>query len=498
MNGPNTKRTLSPIPAYRGGGSCLIFSFSTSPGCFKAGRARRTVSCLYRPVFSITSTSGLEVAILGIWHGPICHAMDTDDDLFISNPVNEARLLCRYGEPAVYAPVLRAMIPVGHFVIVRAGQERSIVCQIIGRVNGNDKLVEVLPFIPLYSAEANEYFSNVTMLLPRSLTESACTGVIEVFRTSSIAEVSASSISNVAFIFLVEHLRNHLVYIHGMFNAFALRFKYSLETRSLLALDSDSFKCFPDLDPQYQQRWSDCYGRTIFSAIDHLRQEIWRFLCRYGQSQGMFPHQTLNLYFPTVFTNYVANYLQVCGVPYDECCSREAQRRVEVNFMYRMVSTECTYRYFRLDSAEHMEYLTKLLGTMAVFGIRKRMPKKDTVVEIHNFDLLNVIQCIEFFIHASKVKMRVYAFRHQVGDEVSCPWLLPHLSAPTAVAEPLQHEIRLKSKFDHLGSVYEVVEELPNGVIKTMCKWGPLRGTEKVFSKDDVVRLVNLKHGNMN
>jgi hypothetical protein len=151
--------------------------------------------------------------------------MDTDDDLFISNPVNEARLLCRYGEPAVYAPVLRAMIPVGHFVIVRAGQERSIVCQIIGRVNGNDKLVEVLPFIPLYSAEANEYFSNVTMLLPRSLTESACTGVIEVFRTSSIAEVSASSISNVAFIFLVEHLRNHLVYIHGMFNAFALRFK---------------------------------------------------------------------------------------------------------------------------------------------------------------------------------------------------------------------------------------------------------------------------------
>lgn len=145
-----------------------------------------------------------------------------------------------------------------------------------------------------------------------------------------------------------------------------------------------------------------------------------------------------------------------------------------------------------------MEYLTKLLGTMAVFGIRKRMLKKDTAVEIHNFDLLNVIQCIEFFIHASKVKMRVYAFRHQVGDEVSCPWLLPHLSAPTAVAEPLQHEIRLKSKFDHLGSVYEVVEELPNGAIKRMCKWGPLRGTEKVFSNDDVVRLVNVKHGNMN
>lgn len=131
-----------------------------------------------------------------------------------------------------------------------------------------------------------------------------------------------------------------------MFNAFALRLKYSLETRSLLALDSDSCKCFPDLDPQYQQRWSDCYGWTIFSAIDHLRQEIWRFLCRYGQSQGMFPHQTLNLYFSTLFTNYVTNFLQVCGVPYDECCSQEAQRRVEVNFMYCMVSTECTYRYF--------------------------------------------------------------------------------------------------------------------------------------------------------
>jgi len=429
--------------------------------------------------------------------------MDTDDELFICNAVNEERVVCRYGEAPVYVPVLRAMIPVGHYVIVSVGEGRSVVCQIIGRVEGADQLVEVLPFIPLYSREANDYFSSPITALPRALTESTCADVIEVFRTSSIATVRASVISNVAFIFLADHVRSHLFNIHGISNAFLVRFKYSLDNHALAPLDSNSFHCFPDMSIQYQQFWSDCFARTIYNAIDHLRQEIWRFLCRYGASQGIFPKQTVNLYFPTAFTNYLSNYLQLSGVRHEECAIGEPQRKVDVNFLYRMVSPKFVYRYFRLDSADHMQCITNLIGTMSIFGVRKRMPRKDTEVVIRNFDLVNVIKCMEFLIHASKVKLRLYAFRHQIGDETSCPWLIPHLTAAAPAQQPVEdlvmtrqsYTVRLKSKFDFMGSIYEVVEELCYGHIRTVCKWGDLRGEEKVFTKEDVIRYVNLKRG---
>jgi hypothetical protein len=133
----------------------------------------------------------------------------------------------------------------------------------------------VLPYIPLYSPEANDFFSRPITALPRAATEITCAGVIEVFRTSSTATVRASVITNIAFIFLVDHLKSHLFNIHGISNAFLVRFKYCRNNHTLCLLDSNSFHCFPDLSNQYQQIWSDCFARTIYSAIDHLRQEVW-------------------------------------------------------------------------------------------------------------------------------------------------------------------------------------------------------------------------------
>jgi hypothetical protein len=104
-------------------------------------------------------------------------------------------------------------------------------------------------------------------------------------------------------------------------------------------------------------------------------------VCRYGASQGIFPKQTLSLYFPTAFTNYLINYLQLSGVHYEDCTVCEPQRKVDVNFLYRMVSPKLVYRYFRLGSADHMQCVTNLIGTMSIFGVRKRMPRKDKEVE---------------------------------------------------------------------------------------------------------------------
>jgi hypothetical protein len=46
-----------------------------------------------------------------------------------------------------------------------------------------------------------------------------------------------------------------------------------------------------------------------------------------------------------------------------------------------------------------------------------------------------------------------------------------------------------------MGNVYEVVEELPNETIRAVCKWGSLVGDEQHFNKDEILRLVNQKHG---
>lgn len=62
------------------------------------------------------------------------------------------------------------------------------------------------------------------------------------------------------------------------------------------------------------------------------------------------------------------------------------------------------------------------------------MPWRNSELKICTYDLLNVIECIEFFIHASKVKMHLYAFWHQIGDETLCQWVIPHLSHP-AISE---------------------------------------------------------------
>ncbi len=72
-------------------------------------------------------------------------------------------------------------------------------------------MFSILPYLPLISGELSYYFSENT-ILPRSITEAACHGVVKVFWSSSIATVRASHITGIAFIFLAEDWVFHLMY----------------------------------------------------------------------------------------------------------------------------------------------------------------------------------------------------------------------------------------------------------------------------------------------
>jgi hypothetical protein len=104
---------------------------------------------------------------------------------------------------------------------------------------------------------------------------------------------------------------------------------------------------------------------------------------------------------------------------------------------------------------------------MSIFGIRKKMPQKDAEIAIRNFDLVNAISRIDMYINLSKIKMRLFVFRHTIGDPTACSRL--HAQAGTAAA-PEEHcaeaietrassTLRLHSKFNILGNVYEVLAE---------------------------------------
>jgi hypothetical protein len=60
----------------------------------------------------------------------------------------------------------------------------------------------------------------------------------------------------------------------------------------------------------------------------------------------------------------------------------EPQRWVETYFMYRMVSKEVRYQLFRLESDEAIHKFMHMIGTMAVFGVRKKLPRKDAELVI--------------------------------------------------------------------------------------------------------------------
>jgi hypothetical protein len=322
----------------------------------------------------------------------------------------------------------------GHFVMLSTSGGNSFVGQITRRYNDpnhSQHFVTVVPYLPLYSLTTQRYISNPT-LLPLAVTHLSCHHVTELVTTSCTTVVSISDIIGLAFIFLADSVTIFMNHLQGMTNAFIIRFKYSHGTSGLSKLSDDSFHCFPDLHTKNREFWSECYGRSIFTSIDYLWQEIWRVLCRYGQSQGMYPKDTISLFFPTVFTQSLCHVVQTSGVTVQECFVPEPQRRVEVNLIYRMVSTQFKYLFFTLDTDVKINSLTGIIGSMSVFGIRKWMKQRNidsiSVMRVH--DLVNVFDKIDLYVNSSRIKLRLFAFRHQVGQPTTLMQLLTHIGNP--------------------------------------------------------------------
>jgi len=317
---------------------------------------------------------------------------------------DDAALLPCYEENPIYIPVLKGAVTAGHFVFVSgidaAGQSREFIGQIIKRNDCNDHTIRLCCLLPFYSIDTKEYIGSPE-IYPRSVIHISCHNVVELVNISKIVDVDVNDVTGLGFVFLESDVTDLKYHIQGMTNAFIIRYKYCPETRDLLPLSPTTFQCFPDLNATYNNLWCECLGRTIFMSIDYLRQEVWRFLCRYGQSQGRFPKAYLRIPCNPQFAAYMTSFFVRAGILSYPTVASDLQRRIQHQLSYKMVSVEVNYNVFCFDCETKLETFAAMLGDTALFGVRRKRPRKDEQSETRINDAINMLVTLQKFIHTA-------------------------------------------------------------------------------------------------
>jgi hypothetical protein len=114
-----------------------------------------------------------------------------------------------------------------------------------------------------------------------------------------------------------------------------IRFKFSLTNNSLVQRNRTSFYSFPNFYPEHRAKWSECIGRAIYSSIDSLWQELWWVLCRYGQSQVMYPKSTIKMSVSPFFSYYLMNNLTNDGIPSEVVARSKQQWQIQSSVVYQ-------------------------------------------------------------------------------------------------------------------------------------------------------------------
>jgi hypothetical protein len=72
--------------------------------------------------------------------------------------------------------------------------------------------------------------------------------------------------------------------------------------------------------------------------FDQLRQEMWCFLFHFGGSQGLYPRQWINMYFPIQFIHYLCIFLEYGQVPFEVKVLKKLHCQLYARLIYTMPS----------------------------------------------------------------------------------------------------------------------------------------------------------------
>jgi hypothetical protein len=228
--------------------------------------------------------------------------------LNITSADNEIDLLPQHDNDPIYIPALKSALTMGHFIVFNSMSSLGIterkVGQLLRQSCSNQNHVTICLYLPLYHEETLQHI-NFPAVLPGEIHDMSCVDVVELVNIARVADISVSDIIRVAFIFTASDVINNTYYAQGIEDAYIIRFRYSVRSYELVELPI--FYPFPDLFVEYNGKWCECFSRSIFSGIVQLHQELWRFLCRYGQSQGHNPKVLIKIPISQNFSFYIVN-----------------------------------------------------------------------------------------------------------------------------------------------------------------------------------------------
>jgi hypothetical protein len=112
-------------------------------------------------------------------------------------------------------------------------------------------------------------------------------------------------------------------------------------------------------------------------------------------------------------------------------------------------------------------------------------------------DALNVVTKMERFVCSTKIRIKVVAFKHLVGDTTQNEWFSRQLPLrPTAQRSEISTQIvQLNSRFDYNGSLFKVASIDDNQQVSAVCLWGQQVGIQLTFPLELVRELVSDKRG---
>jgi hypothetical protein len=112
-------------------------------------------------------------------------------------------------------------------------------------------------------------------------------------------------------------------------------------------------------------------------------------------------------------------------------------------------------------------------------------------------DALNVVTKMELFVCSTKIRIKVVAFKHLVGDTTQNEWFSRQLPLrPTAQRSEISTQIvQLNSRFDYNGSLFKVASIDDNQQVSAVCLWGQQVGIQLTFPLELVRELVSDKRG---
>jgi hypothetical protein len=226
---------------------------------------------------------------------------------------------------------------------------------------------------------------------------------------------------------------------------------------------------------------------------------MWRILCKWGQYQGDFPKALFKMRISSVFATYLKDKMSKMGLRSEQKqkLMSDLHRRVQDKLKFRSVKVCDSFVFYLLQSPEAIHSFSTIIGEMSVVGVRKRMPKVDVERVCNRNDSVNMLQKIELFLSLTKLRMRLYAVKYVVGNEmIGNSWLTNQLSTVPMIQNDA-HELRINSYFDFNNGTFKVIGITEQGAVQAKCLYGEQKNEVVIFEDITLVKaLVTAKRGN--